>query len=85
MPRAGSKGLPLYPVEKWAAYTELQKIRRVIAHQAIERSRELRNRYESDYGLETITIFGLDNPYMSHDARLVMLNDCERISGFKRK
>lgn len=77
--------LPLYPVERWATYPELQRLWQLTAHQAIERCRDLRHHFAGAHSVETITIYGLDNPYMSDDARLVMLNDCERISGFKRR
>lgn len=73
-----------YPVERWAEYGDLQKLRGMNAHQAVERSRELRKRFARDFSMETITTFGLDNPYASDDARAVMLSDRQRIDGFRK-
>jgi len=78
-----NSGIERYSVERWSKYHDLQKIKGFGPSVAVELAALLRKRFGKWYSVETITTYGLDNPYMTDDARQVMLNDRQRIDGFR--
>jgi hypothetical protein len=79
-------GAMIYPSRQWARpyYDEIRERAGMHRDEAVERSEEIREQIQPAFAfmgrnwLRGICINGVDNPYMSEDARKVIVNDVLR-------
>lgn len=62
----------------WRDYEPLRKRLGLTREQAMVHAEGLRSEFEGKHCVALITTFGLDNPFMTEEARLVMLSDVKR-------
>lgn len=74
-------GRPLSHFRKWSApaYDEVRLRSGISREEAGELAQEIHARLLATVSVKAIRSYGLDNPYMSEDARLCMVNEAMRL------